>query len=394
MKILVVCQHYNPEPFRLADICEALVERGHDVSVVTGVPNYPEGEIYPGYEKAAGKDTVEKGVKVHRCFTIPRKNNILFRILNYYSFAISSTCYLKRLKEEYDVVFANQLSPVMMACGAIRYAKKWGKKVVLYCLDLWPASLTAGGIRPDSAIYRFFKGVSRRIYQQADRILITSKGFASYLNGELKVEKECEYLPQYAEELFDDIPSWQAHQPPYHFVFAGNVGELQAIDTIIEAARILKEDKRCIFDIVGDGSAFDHCRMMAKDLPNVIFHGRKDLSEMPEVYTKADGMIVSLRDNPIIAATLPGKVQSYMAAGRAVIGSIGGETAHVIKAAECGISAAPENAEELARKIGELLDQPEILCTYGQNARAYYDKHFRKEIFMQRLISELEKHSL
>ncbi len=391
MKILVVCQHYNPEPFRLADICEALAERGHDVSVVTGVPNYPEGEIYPGYEKAAGKDSVEKGVKVHRCFTIPRKNNILFRILNYYSFAISSTCHLMWVREEYDVVFANQLSPVMMASGAIRYAKKWGKKVVLYCLDLWPESLTAGGIRPGSAVYKLFKRISRRIYRKADRILITSKGFASYLNGYLKVETECEYLPQYAEELFDDIPNQQTHQPPYHFVFAGNVGEMQSIDTIIEAARMLKEDGRSIFDIVGDGSAFDHCRMKAKDLPNVIFHGRKDLSEMPEIYEKADGMIVSLRDNPVIAATLPGKVQSYMAAGRAVIGSIGGETAHVIKAAECGISAAPENAEELAQKIGALLDQPDVLCTYGQNARAYYDKYFRKEQFMEKLVQVLEE---
>ncbi len=394
MKILVVCQHYNPEPFRLADICEALAERGHDVSVVTGVPNYPEGEIYPGYEKAAGKDSVEKGVKVHRCFTIPRKNNILFRILNYYSFAISSTCYLKRVKEEYDVVFANQLSPVMMACGAIRYAKKWGKKVVLYCLDLWPESLTAGGIRSGSLIYRIFKKISKRIYNKVDRILITSKGFGSYLNGYLGVEGECRYLPQYAEELFDDIPNQETHKPPYHFVFAGNVGEMQAIDTIIEAARMLKEDGRCIFDIVGDGSAFDHCRSLAKDLPNVVFHGRKDLSEMPGIYAKADGMIVSLRDNPGIAATLPGKVQSYMAAGRAVIGSIGGETAYVIKAAECGICAPPENAEALAQKIGALLEQPDVLCTYGQNARAYYDKHFRKEIFMQNLITELENNCL
>lgn len=390
MKILVVCQYYKPEPFRIADICEEMVRAGHEVTVVTGVPNYPAGEVYYGYEKSAGKQVDENGVSVRRCYTIPRKQGALYRVLNYFSFAISSTCFLSMTKEEYDVVFVNQLSPVMMAFGAIRYAKKWKKKVVLYCLDLWPESLLMGGISADSIIYRAFKRISQYIYGNVDRILITSKGFASYINEFLGVSGSCEYLPQYAETLYDHVEEWKAHSEPFHFMFAGNIGEAQAVDTLIGAAACLKDDPRVVFDIVGSGSAFAYCQDIAKDLPNVKFHGRKDVSEMPEYYAMADAMIVSLKDNVMLARTLPGKVQSYMAAGRTIVGSIGGETADVIAASECGICAAPENPEELADKIRELLDHQERFSSYGKNARAYYSVHFRKEVFMEKLLSELK----
>lgn len=391
MKILVVCQYYKPEPFRIGDICEALAQQGHQVHVVTGVPNYPEGEIYPGYEKSWGRETMENGVRVRRCFTLPRKTGSLHRILNYFSFPISSGWYLSMLKEDYDVVLVHQLSPVMMAHGAIRYAKKHGKKVVLYCLDLWPESLLAGGIRRDSVIYKVFHHISRRVYHKVDRILVTSKGFAPYINDYLGVSEPCGYLPQYAESLYDQVPDKPVHAGPFRFVFAGNIGEMQSVDTIIGAAGLLKEDHRACFEIVGDGSALAACREMAKELPNVTFRGRMDVEKMPELYAEADAMLVSLKNNPGIATTLPGKVQSCMAAGKPLVGSIGGETAEVIREARCGVCAEPENCEALAAEIRELMDHPERFAEYGKNAREYYQTHFRKEAFLRKLTDELEK---
>lgn len=393
MKILVVCQYYKPEPFRISDICEALVEAGHEVTIVTGTPNYPEGETYPGYEKSAGTDSLIGGVRVHRCYTIPRKTGALYRMLNYFSFAWSSARYLNKVTEEYDVVFVNQLSPVMMAQGAIRYARKWDKKVVLYCLDLWPESLQAGGIRKGSLIYNVFLAISNKIYCSVDRILITSKGFAPYLNDYIGVEQVCGYLPQYAEASFDDVPDYALHDGPFHFMFAGNIGEMQSVDTIIDAARELKEDGRIVFDIVGDGSTLRHCKQLAEGLENVVFHGRKPVEKMPFYYAKADAMLVTMKDNPEIALTLPGKVQSYMAAGRTIIGAIGGETAQVIHDAGCGICVAPENGQALAAAIKDILDNSKKMEQYAGNSRAYYKNHFTKKVFMNNLISELEKHS-
>ena len=134
MKILVVCQYYAPEPFRIADICVALTAAGHEVTVVTGTPNYPEGEIYPGYEGTAHRDEVLDGVRIHRCPIHPRKRGAVHRFWNYYSFVWASTRYLSKLDEDFDVVFVNQLSPVMMAEGALRWAKRHGKRCVLYLL--------------------------------------------------------------------------------------------------------------------------------------------------------------------------------------------------------------------------------------------------------------------
>ena len=164
MKILVVCQYYYPEPFRITDICEELVRRGHEVFVVTGLPNYPEGMIYSGYRGKDKRDENINGVRVHRCFTIGRRSGVLFRFLNYYSYAFSSVRYTSKLKEKFDVIFVNQLSPVMMAKAAISYKKKHNTKIVMYCLDLWPESLTVGGIKKGSAIYKFFHKVSAKMY--------------------------------------------------------------------------------------------------------------------------------------------------------------------------------------------------------------------------------------
>lgn len=390
MKILVVCQHYKPEPFRISDVCETLVQMGHEVTVVTGVPNYPEGNIYPGYEKSWNKMTEINGVRVYRSFTIPRKTGPVFRILNYFSFAWSSKRLVSRLDEEFDVVFVNQLSPVMMAEAAISYAKKWNKRVVLYCLDLWPESLAAGGIHAGSLIYRIFYRISKRIYSAVDQILVSSRSFISYFENYLQIPGKCQYLPQYAEALFESVPAAQRHEPPYHFVFAGNVGEIQSVDTIIAAARILKDDPRAIFDIVGDGSACEQCRELAKDLPNVVFHGRMDIKEMPRFYSMADAMLVSMKNDAIIAGTLPGKVQSCMAAGRCLLGSIGGEAAAVIRERGCGLCAEPENPEQLADLVRQLLDDPDLFAEYGRQSREYYQKYFRKEIFFQKLLKTLE----
>ncbi|MBQ8834496.1 MAG: glycosyltransferase family 4 protein [Oscillospiraceae bacterium] len=392
MKVLVVCQYYKPEPFRISDICEALAEAGHAVTVVTGTPNYPEGIIYEGYENGAHGDEVIGGVRVHRCPLIPRKTGALYRFLNYYSFVFSAHKFLRQMEDDFDVVFVNQLSPVMMAEPALKWAKRHGKKCVLYCLDLWPESLTAGGIGRSSPIYKLFYPISRKIYRAADHILVTSKGFVPYLRDYIQAAGPYTYLPQYAEELFGQVPEYVPHEGPYHFVFAGNIGDMQSVETIIEAAALLKGDGRAVFDIVGDGVALTRCREMADGLPNVVFHGRRDVSEMERFYTMADAMLVSLKDNPVMASTLPGKVQSYMAAGRTVVGSIGGETASLIAEANCGVCAAPENSRELAEKIRELLDAPERFALYGKNAKAYYQDTFRKEAFMQKLISVLSDH--
>lgn len=392
MKILVVCQYYYPEPFRIPDICEAMAARGHQVTVVTGTPNYPEGVIYPGYEKGAHSDEVVNGVRIHRCPLIPRKQGVLYRFLNYYSFVFSSEKYLRSLKETFDVVFVNQLSPVMMAQAGLSWAKRNRKKCVLYCLDLWPESLLAGGIRKDSLIYKVFLHISRKIYRKADTVLITSLGFRDYFRDVLKIrDKRIAYLPQYAEDMFGSVVSAERQHDAVHYLFAGNVGKTQSVETIVEAARLLREDAGIHIHIVGGGISLDACKEQAQGLTNITFHGRRDLAEMPEFYAMADAMLVTLVDDPVLSLTLPGKVQSYMAAGKAVIGAINGETARLVQEADCGACAPAGDAKALAALLRSGAEHPEVLKRQGENARSYYDTHFRKETFLNTLLNVLQE---
>ncbi len=388
MNILVICQYYHPEPFRIIDICEELVRLGHAVTVVTGTPNYPMGEIYPGYEHGQRCDEMINGVKVHRCKTCPRKTGAVHRLKNYFSYAHHSNKYIKTLSDEFDVVFVNQLSPVMMAKAGITYKRKYGKKMVLYCLDLWPESLCVGGIKKTSPIFKFFNGISRRIYRSADEILVTSFSFKEHLSKKFAIdEKKIVYLPQYAEGGFLSLTSKEP-TVEFHLVFAGNIGTAQSIHTIVEAARILREE-RIMFHIVGDGSELEKIKAIAADLPHVIFYGRKPLAEMPRYYEMADAMLVTLIDDPMISLTLPGKIQTYMAAGKPIVGAANGETALTLQEAQGGYCGAAENAAQLAENIVALMRSGQVR-EVGQKNRKYYTEKFAKEQFLQLLTERLK----
>lgn len=390
MKILVVSQHYWPEPFPSTDLCEGLVARGHQVHVITDIPNYPMGYIYPEYKGKKRRRENHNGVRISRTFTVGRRNNILFRMLNYYSFSLSSSWYTRKLAKDYDAVLAIQSSPIMMVRAAVRYAKKTGKKVAYYTMDLWPASLAAGGVGENSPIYKLFHGVSRRLYRKADRILITSQMFRDYLKDNFQIpDKSIGYLPQYAAGQFDSLPE-ASPKDTVDLMFAGNVGAAQSLTTVLEAAEILRDIPALRWHIVGDGSELENLKAMAaeKNLSQVIFHGRKPPEEMPEYYAKADAMIVTLTDDPFIGMTLPAKVQSYMAAGKPVLATANGEIPQVLSAANCGFCAPAGDAQAFAEAVQQFLSHPDK-AVFGQNARAYYEDHFTREQFMNTLEQEL-----
>ena len=390
MRILVICQYYYPEPFRITDICEELVHRGHEVTVITGIPNYPMGEIYPEYRKGRHRNETINGVKVYRCFTIGRKTGVAFRFLNYYSYSISSSLFVGCIKEKYDVVFVNQLSPVMMASAGIKYKKRFNTKLVLYCLDLWPESLVAGGIKRGSAIYNFFHRVSEKIYKQADNILITSKSFSKYFEDEFGV-KDTDYLPQYAEAIFTPEQCKKEPNEYIDLMFAGNIGKTQSVDTIVEAARLTQDVENLRWHIVGNGSELEKLKKQAEGLRNVFFYGRKPLEEMPKYYAMADAMLVTMKKDPVLSLTLPGKVQTYMAAGKPIIGAIDGETKNVIDNALCGKCGSAEDVGGLVQNVRSFMNLfPENYNLLNEKSRKYYKKYFSKQQFISCLSDSLE----
>jgi glycosyltransferase involved in cell wall biosynthesis len=401
MKVLVVCQYYYPEPFRISDICETLVRHGHEVTVLTGLPNYPEGRILDEYRYGKNRNEVINGVKVIRSFEIARGNSHIKLFLNYASFAISASLTSFFIKEEFDVIFVNQLSPVIMAIPAIVYKMRRHKQILLYCLDLWPDSMVAGGVSENSLLYRLLLNISKWIYNSADQILVTSSMFKDYFENGLSINADnIQHLPQYAEDLFiyrekdnvNKIAIVTNEKKKYKFVFAGNIGEMQGVETIIKAANELRRYENITFHIIGDGSKAEECRNLANKfkLDNIMFYGRRPVDEMPRFYRMADAMLITLKRVKTLSYTLPGKVQSYMAASKPIIGAIDGETMRVIEASKSGLCCSAEDHASLAGLILEFCkcDKKEEM---GSNAFAFYNEHYSKDKFIIKLENTLKE---
>lgn len=394
MKILIVCQHYFPERFRITDIAESLANKyDHDVTVLTALPNYPEGEIYSGYEEK--KNTLEKinNVSVYRTNIIPRGHSVFSRILNYVSFPIFSRKVLRKLyKLNFDIIFINQLSPILMALPGLWYKRKKGTKCILYAMDLWPESLKAGGINQNNIIFLIMLKISRYIYKRCDKIFVTSPGFVDYFKSVLKLNNKISFLPQYSENIFNksDQPI-QLPEGDKYFVFAGNIGKLQSVETILFAAKELKDHNDIKFLIAGSGSNLENCLKICEEnnLSNVVFLGELHLSEMPRLYEQATAMLITLNKDKNLSKTIPGKFQSYLAYGKPVIGAINGEVNRIINENNLGIAVEAENFIELSRAILEILGNKNY-SEFGINSYDYYVNNYSKEKFMKTLIDEME----
>lgn len=393
MKILVVCQYFYPEQFRVNDICFELVKEGHDVTVLTGLPNYPSGVIDKKYKALKNRKEEINGVKVIRSWLRGRGKGTINLALNYISFAVSATFKSIFLKKDFDCILVYQLSPVTMALPAILLKKLTKKPLILYCHDLWPESIASAGIPSESKIYSILLGLSKWIYKSADEIFTSSKLFKEYFNNKLDVHDNITHLPVYAEALFEEINHTKKSNENVNLVFAGNIGEMQSVETIIYAANELKNYKHIKIHIVGAGSSLEKCKELTETLKldNVKFHGQHPITEMPRFYEMADAFLVTLKANKVISYTLPNKVQSYMAAGKPIIGAIDGETQMVINEAGCGFCNPAESHIELANSIKKFAEEKDKHHIYGTNAKQYYDNNFSKKIYMERLNNLLHK---
>jgi len=387
MKILVICQHYWPENFRVTEICEALVERGHQVTALVGLPNYPTGIIPQEYRRFRNRYQVRNGVEIKRCFEIGRRPGKIGLAINYVSYMTSACIKALLHKRDYDVIYAFSTSPVLMSLPAALLRCFTSKKFLIYVLDIWPACLAAMNVYEGSFLYAFMKRVSKWVYAKADILTYSSKRFQGYLKKVHNIDVPDEhYMPQFADDVFaEPLPAKKAEHEK-QLVFAGNIGKVQAVEVLIEAAALLREE-RVHWHIIGDGSNYEACKALSAkfDLQDkVTFYGRKPLEDMPQYYAMADAMLVSMRNDISVNDTLPGKVQGYMAAGKPVLGSIAGETAYVISEAQCGFCSPPDDPSAFAEVVKQFLSAQNAV-ELGRNGRNYYQKHFTKTHHMDKL---------
>jgi len=392
MNIQVVCQHYYPEQYPLTRICADLAKKGHNISVLTGLPNYPEGYIYKDYRFGKNRRQTIDGVNIVRSFLFPRGKSKAGLFINYASFAFFSMIKALFIKKDFDAILVIQSSPVTMAMAGMVLKRLTKKPLYIYTFDLWPESLVSGGVKPGSKIYNIIKSLSKWIYQSADRIFVSSKKFEEYFYKVHSIKGNIDYLPFYADDSFLGVEKPKEDKSDtLDLVFAGNIGQMQSVETIIKAAKYLEKEK-VFFHIIGDGSAKEKCETLANEskIKNLKFYGRMDFSKMPEMYTMADAMLITLSNNELISYTLPNKVLSYMAAGKPIIAGVNGEAAKVIRDAECGYVADAEDYMGLADVIREFI-KTENKEELSKNSRKYYNNNFTMDIFIERLKKLMDK---
>lgn len=392
--ILVLSQYFHPEPFRINDMCMEWVKRGYKVTVLTGIPNYPQGKFYEGYGYTKRRKEIWNGIEIIRIPLIPRGNNAIGMICNYLSFVISGFFWKIFSSVKADYVFMFEVSPMTQALVGVWYAKKHKVPCYLYVQDLWPENVEiVTGIHSKLILGPIGKMVDY-IYQNCDRIFATSESFVKEIVKRGVPEKKVEFWPQYAEEFYKPYPKKdKLENEKFIITFTGNIGYAQGLSILPEVAEILKE-KSCnvLFKIVGDGRYKEEF-VYEIEKRNVLemfeLVGRKPAEEIPNILAESDAAFLSFMDNPLFSKTIPAKLQSYMACGMPIIASATGETKSIIEDATCGICCSIGDSEALAIGINELMqEEKRIIAEMGDNSRKYFEEHFAK----QRLMDWIERY--
>lgn len=386
MRVLVMSQHYWPETFRINEVVESLRREGCDVSVLTGQPNYPDGVTFAGYRPwKCNSQQHPAGYAIHRVPLIPRGAGTALRLVANYLSYILSACIAGpwRLRgQRFDVIFVYGTSPILQAIPAILLKRIKHAALVVWVQDLWPQSLAATGFVRSPWLLGIVAGIVRWIYRRSDLLLGQSHAIVAAV-GAMASGTPVRYHPNPGEAAFSmpqraDTPELVLG-PGFNVVFAGNLGTVQALDTIVEAATLLRPHPGVRFVFIGSGSRSQWLRqeVARRGLDNVQVMGRVAAEAMPAILTQASALLVSLSRSDILSLTVPSKVQAYLAAGRPIIASLDGEGGRIVTDAGAGLVTTAEDARALAQAVLQLQATPgEELQRMGDAGRAYYQRNF------------------
>lgn len=392
MKIVIVGQYYWPENFLINDIAEDLVNRGHEVSVLTGLPDYATSVVPKEYKHGKKKDEVRNGVKIHRVPIIARRHGFIFRVLNYLSFWIASTTYATTHHYEADVIMSYQTAPIFMGAGGIVLKKKLKKPLFFYCLDIWPDQMKIWGVNERNPIFGLVKRYCQHAYGSGDLVGITSRPFRKYLVKINKVDNEkIVYLPQHSDRMDVGEIVVDANKEQVDFIFAGNIGQQQNIECILKAVSKVQTAKSYHVHIYGNGTSFESCKELAKKLDindRVTFYGRVEKEELSKIYLRMDAFLLTLCPESVVgfvANTVPAKLQGYMSAGKPIIASVDGGAKEIIEECQCGIAVPADDVDGYAKAITEYIEHKEKYADCGNRAKKYFDENYDKKVVMDKL---------
>ena len=394
MKILLISQYFYPENFKINDLIFSLKERDHEITVLTGKPNYSKTHFFEGYGWKSDDFETINDIPVYRANLFSRRNGGAIRLfLNYISFAFLASLKVRKIKGPFDAIFVYQTSPVTVGIPAIIAKKLFKVPIYFWVQDLWPESLAAAGGIKNKFILGFFNSLTKWIYNHSKKVLIQSNGFREYILNQGIPNDKIIFYPNPTEDFYKPLKEVKEYQEFFqkdffNIIFAGNIGEAQSFKTIIKAINNIKELPVKV-TVLGDGRYKKIALSLIKEKgleSHFNFLGSFPPTEMPKFFSHADALLVSLKKSKIFSLTIPAKIQSYLACGKPIIASIDGEGAKIVNDAKCGVTSPAEDSFKLSEGIKELmaLDKSKRF-EMANNGRAYYEKEFNRHYLLERL---------
>ena len=397
MNLLIITNHFWPENFRINDLAVGLIKKGHRVTVLSGVPDYPEGKFFPGYGVFKRRQEDYQGVKIRRVPLVPRGHGGKLRLsLNFLSFALCG-CLLGPIffPESFDLMLVFETSPVTVGLPALIFKRLRNIPIMFWVQDLWPESLSATGAVSSGPLLGLVGLLVQLIYRSSDLILAQSRAFFPSIEKYGGAREKIVYVPNTAEDFYRPVQV-EAEAPergllPQGFIlmFAGNIGAAQDFETILAAAELLKDQTDLHWVILGDGRrrAWVEDQVRARGLSGTVhLLGRYPPEAMPRFFALADALLVTLKREPIFALTIPAKVQSYLACSKPVIASLDGEGARVVQEAGAGLAGPAGDSAALADNALAMchLSDPQRRAM-GLRGRTYFEQHFERQMLLDRL---------
>lgn len=397
--ILVLSQYFYPEDFRINDICHELGKNDYEITVITGIPNYPSGTFYDGYGWFKKREEIIDGIRIIRLPIIARGKNAITMLINYLSFVVSGYFWNLFTKIKADRVFIFEVSPMTQALVGVWYAKKRKKPCYIYVQDLWPENVEAIAKIHNKIVLKSINKMVDYIYKNCKIILATSPSFktrieqreSAWKNNKSKVI----YWPQYAEDFYK--PETKKPQVDlvnigaFNIGFTGNIGYAQGLNILPQTAEILKQKQvDCKFIIIGDGryrEELEHEIENRKVEDMFLILGRKAPKDIPFYLAWCNAAFISFAENPLFEMTIPAKLQSYMACGVPILAVADGETKRIIEEAECGQCVTDRNARKLELAIEYMIQNQDNQKKWGDNSLKYSKSYYKKD----KLVEELKQ---
>ncbi len=388
-RILVVTQYFYPENFRSNDIAFELAKRGYHVDVLASIPNYPMGEYFEGYGVLKKRKEKINGVNIYRVFQTPRGRTHSGKklALGYLTYAFCGffwALWFALFKKKYDAIIVHQTSPITQALPALVLGLLTHAPVYTWVLDIWPDAMRSGGGVKNGTVISWVDKFVQWVYRKSYKILISSEDFRALINRKANYDKKIIYFPNWCDDMLKMpiVESVQSLPGKFKVMMAGNLGSAQDIRTVMKAVLALKHREEIRWVFVGDGSERVYIEEFVEqnDIKTVTLTGKRPFDEMPAYFSQANAMLLTLRaEFPHLKAVVPARLQSYMSAGKPILGMIDGGSVTIINKSQCGICAVAADYNALAANVLYAYEHQYELKTMGMNARSYYEKLFTKD---------------